>query len=384
MFPVRAGVSAETDYDQKFFTMPSIISQRKRPYPYVDEKFKFFNLTYKQKYTTWKGSRSSLNTHLEYIKSYHLFNSLITDENDIPVSVGNPLSMDHKSFCMLLQQDYKKNPENFSLKEQVEGTEITLFAYKGNWRFASKYKFPDEKTIDIFVEVAEAVGLKPAHLDEKYCYNFVFQHPKYTYIHRFTKPAIYLISAFSINQNKNTITRAFDIDLPGVLRPESVYRNFNKLDLVLREWKGKLPLPISQSELFKDKHIKHQHYQRGVCITHLPTGLTTTATNYAFKYFQRKTDGCRCDDDKCSCSIKHSAVSGNIANAIVSNTTCGDCRYSTYVCINCSERRREMTQIDDDYDDNDDEKTKSDEYDDDDDIEYPSSCRCMTCRSNAC
>lgn len=376
MLPVHAvGVSAETDYDQKFFMMPSIISQRKRPYG--DDKFKFFNLTYKQKYTAWKSSKARLNTHLEYIKTYHLFNSLITDENDVPVSVGNPLSMDHKSFCMLLQQDYKKNPDNFLLREHVEGTEITLFAYKGIWHFASKYKFADKKTIDLFVDVAEAVGLKPEHLDEKYCYNFVLQHPKYTYIHRFMKPAIYLISAFSINQNKNTITRAFDIHLPGVLRPDSVYINFNKLDLVLREWKGKLPVPILESELYKDKHIKHPHYQRGVCITHLPTGLTTTATNYAFKHFQRKTDGCRCDDDKCSCPIKHSAISGNIANAIVSNTSCYDCKYSTYVCETCSEKRREMTEIDDDSDEYDDD---SDEYDDDD-IEYPSSCRCMTCRA---
>ena len=376
----RVSYSPKTEYDQKFFIIPSVISERKRPYG--DDIFKFFNIKNNQKYIPWKGSRSSLYMHQEYIKTYHLFNSLITDNNNIPVSVGNPLSMNHQSFCKLLQQDYKKNPDHFLFQEQIEGTEITLFAYKGNWHFASKYKFADKKTIDLFIDVAEAVGLKPKHLDENYCYNFVLQHPKYVYVHRYMKPAIYLISAFSVNQNKNIITRVLNIDLPGVLTPESVYMNFNKLDLVLREWKGKLPVPILQSELYKDKHIKHPHYYRGICITHLPTGLTTTATNYAFNNFQRKTDGCRCDDDKCSCSIKHSAISGNIANAIVCNTTCYDCKFSSYICNTCSERRREMTEFDDDVDKPD--HYDDDDYDDDDDeLEYASSCRCMTCRRDA-
>jgi len=339
----------DTDYSEKYFNIPSVISHRKRPY--ADDVFKFFNLKNRQKRIPWKGSKATLYEQHEDIKTYNLFNSLITDVNNVPVSVGTPMPMDNKSFCKLFQADFmseilESTMDDFLFQELIEGTEITLFAYKGNWHFASKYNFADRKTIDLFVEAAEAVGLKPKHLNDNYCYNFVFQHPTVAYVHKFVKPAIYLISTFTVNQKDKIITRMFDIELPGVKTPESVYVNHNKLDMVLREWKGKMPKHVWDNDPYEGKYFMHPRTYRGVCITHLPSGLTTTATNYHFRGCYRDIQGCSCNGrDQCTCDMKgvfmDKAMSGNISKAFECPKSCPDCSNGgMYICYTCGPRTR--------------------------------------------
>jgi hypothetical protein len=336
----------DTDYSEKYFNIPSIISHRKRPYG--DDVFKFFNLKNNQKRIPWKGSNATLYSQHEDIKTYNLFNSLITDANNVPLSIGNTLPMDNKSFSKLLQCDFKENREHFLFQELIEGTEITLFAYNGNWHFASKYNFADKKTIDLFVEAAEAVGLKPKHLNDNYCYNFVFQHPEIAYVHKFVHHAIYLISTFTVNQKDKIITRLFDIDieLPGVQIPGNVHVNHDKIDLVLREWKGKLPKHVWDNDPHEGRFLMHPSTYRGVCITHLPSGLTTTATNYHFRGLYRDINDCSCNGrDQCTCIMKgvfmDKAMSGNISKAFQCPKYCCDCSDGRpYICYGCAPRPR--------------------------------------------
>jgi hypothetical protein len=330
-----------TDYNENFFNIPSVISQRKRAYG--DDVFKFFNLKNNQKRIPWKGSKASLYSQHDHIKTYNLFNSIITDLNNVPLSIGNTCPMDNKSFCKLLQSDFKENRQHFLFKELIEGTEITLFAYKGNWHFASKYNFADKKTIDLFVETAEAVGLKPKHLNDYYCYNFVFQHPEVAYVHKFVHHAIYLISTFTVNKKDKIIKRLFDndIELPGVKIPKNVHVNHVKIDLVLREWKGKLPKHVWDNDPHEGRFMMHPSTYRGVCITHLPSGLTTTATNYHFRGLYRDINGCSCcSRQQCTCNMKgvfmDKSMSGNISKAFQCPKSCSYCSNGrSYICTVC-------------------------------------------------
>ena len=332
----------DTDYNEKFFNIPSVISQRKRPYG--DDVFKFFNVKNNQKRIPWKGSNATLYSQHEDIKIYNLFNSLVTDVNNVPVSVGNTLPMDNKSFCKLFQPHFKANREQFLFQELIEGTEMTLFAFNGNWHFASKYNFVDKKTIDLFMEAAEAVGLKPTHLNDNYCYNFVFQHPEVAYVHKFVRPAIYLISTFTVSKKDKIITRLYDIELPGVKIPENVYVNHDIIDFVLREWKGKMPKHLWDNDPYDGKYFMHPSTYRGVCITHLPSGLTTTATNYHFRGLYRDINGCSCNGRYlCTCNMKgifmNKAMSGNISKAFQCPKYCPHCSDGrSYICTVCGPR----------------------------------------------
>jgi hypothetical protein len=334
--------TTETDYNENFFNIPSVISQRKRLYG--DDVFKFFNIKPYQKNIPWKGSKATLYIQHEAIKTYNLFNSLITDLNNVPLSIGNSLPMDNNSFCKLFQSHLKANRDDFLFQQLIEGTEITLFAYNGNWHFASKYNLAHNKTIDLFVEAAEAVGLKPKHLNDNYCYNFVFQHPKVAYVHKFVHHAIYLISTFTVSKKDNIITKLYDIQLPGVQIPGNVHLNHNKLEMVLREWKGKMPKHVWDNDPYEGKYFMHPSTYRGVCITHLPSGLTTTATNYHFRGLYRDINGCSCcARQQCTCNMKgvfmDKAMSGNISKAFQCPQSCSYCSDGRpYICTVCGPR----------------------------------------------
>jgi hypothetical protein len=139
----------------------------------------------------------------------------------------------------------------------------------------------------------------------------------------------------------------FDIELPGVKRPESVYVNHNKIEMVLREWKGKLPKHVWDNDPHEGRFLKHSDIYRGVCITHLPSGLTTTATNYHFRGLYRNINGCFCcARQQCTCNMKRAfmdkAMSGNISKAFECPESCIYCSdghsYICYICYVCGPR----------------------------------------------
>jgi hypothetical protein len=298
-------------------------------------QFKFFHL---KRYLKWNIQ----NTYTEDVKMFHLFNSFITDSNNTPLSVGTPQAMENKTFCKLFKKDYSDNKSDYLVRQLIEGTEINLFYHDGRWQFATKYKLAGPRTTSLFLECVEKLKVNLDDLDKTYCYNFIFQHPTIAYVHKFIHHAIYLISTFKVDRNLKCITQNYNIKIDGVKKPDSVIINHNTLEMILREWKGTMPKRVWDEDPYEGKYFMHMNTYKGISITHLPTGLFTTAINYHFKGLYRNINGCYCPArESCTCKKKDSfmekSMSGNISKAFTCPETCNKrCKIATYICHDCS------------------------------------------------
>jgi hypothetical protein len=297
-------------------------------------QFKFFHL---KRYLKWNIQ----NTYTEDVKMLHLFNSFITDSNNIPLSIGTPQAMDNKSFCRLFNNDFNRHQSEYLFRQLVEGTEINMFFHNNRWQFATKYKLAGAKTTSLFLECAEKLKVNLDDLDKTYCYNFVFQHPTVAYVHKFIHHAIYLINTFKIDSNLKCITQKYNNNkIRGVKTPNFVIVNHANLDLILREWKGTLPKHVLENDPYEGKYYAHMDAYKGISITHMHTGIFTTAINYHFKGKYRKINGCDCCPRKaCTCKNKDSfmdkSMSGNISKAFNCPETCNTCKFNLNICQDC-------------------------------------------------
>jgi hypothetical protein len=307
-----------------------------RTYRNKDElQFKFFHL---KRYLKWNIK----NTYTEDVKTLHLFNSFITDSKDIPVSVGTPQPMDNKSFCGLFNNDFTNNKEEYLVRELIEGTEINMFYYNSKWQFATKYKFADPETTSLFLDCVKVLNVNIDNLDKTYCYNFIFQHPTVAYVHKFIHRAIYLISAFKIDNNSKCVAQNYNIKITGVKEPDSVIINHSKLDMILREWKGTMPKHVWDEDPYEGKYFMHMDIYKGISITHMPTGLFTTAINYHFKGLYRDINGCHCCARKsCTCKMKNEFMNKSMSGSISKSYYCPEkcnkrCKTANYICHDCA------------------------------------------------
>jgi hypothetical protein len=147
----------------------------------------------------------------DLIKSSGLFRSVIVDDNNKIVAFSPPKSMSPVSF----QDIY--DTANCVAEEFIEGTMINMFYHNGEWEIATKssvggktYYFKQENNKDeeshdkitfrqMFLECCNAIDFDfDTCLNKKYCYSFVFQHPKNRIVSQIKTHKIYLIKVYTI------------------------------------------------------------------------------------------------------------------------------------------------------------------------------------------
>jgi hypothetical protein len=162
-----------------------------------------------EKYKIIKYEKALLTKEL--MASYGLCRSIIINNNKEIISFAPPKSIDPEIFI-------KKNPiikENIIAEEFVEGTMINLFWNKINWEITTRniigantsFIKPSKKTFrEMFFESVEINNIQMNELDKKICYSFVLQHPENKIVLSITKPQLYLVGMYGIDNKTFTIT----------------------------------------------------------------------------------------------------------------------------------------------------------------------------------
>tara|TARA_B100001059_G_scaffold236346_1_gene286325 strand:- start:9 stop:1232 length:1224 start_codon:yes stop_codon:yes gene_type:complete len=101
-------------------------------------------------------------------------------------------------------------------QEFVEGTMINLFYDNNEWELATKGTvggnsafFKDDEKITfrrMFLDSMNEYGLEFTMLNKNHCYSFVVQHPRNRIVSLVTKPTLYLIDVYEINNDDYSIT----------------------------------------------------------------------------------------------------------------------------------------------------------------------------------
>lgn len=122
------------------------------------------------------------------------------------------------------------NWNNCQVEESIDGTQIRLFYYDGEWRKATTrcsdayraYWYSDKSFGELFDEAAESGGFDYDSLDKSCCYSFVLCHPENRIVVKYEKP--YLVHV--VTRNLDTFEEVTDKSVvAGALRPK-VYTKF--------------------------------------------------------------------------------------------------------------------------------------------------------------
>ena len=168
---------------------------------------------------------------VDLIPSYGLCRSVIVNsENDV-VGFAPPKSLPPVSFI----DKYQITPNNDYIvaEEFVEGTMINVFFDKtigltGGWEISTRntvgatssfYKTPNCKTFrQMFMEASVENNLDINKLDPNLSYSFVLQHPDNRIVVPFSKPQLYLVGVYRIENSPDKV-----IVMPKFV---SEYKNF--------------------------------------------------------------------------------------------------------------------------------------------------------------
>lgn len=118
------------------------------------------------------------------------------------------------------------------VEKSIDGTQIKMFFYDGEWRYASTrcidanraYWYTNESFYDLFTDVKNEIDYN--RLNEKYCYSFVLCHPKNRIVMNYDEPKLYHV----LTRDLETLEEV-DIDI-GVEKPE-VFTNFETFEDLL-------------------------------------------------------------------------------------------------------------------------------------------------------
>ena len=144
----------------------------------------------------------------DYVSSYGLCRSIISNEDNQIVCYSPPKSIDRNTFA----NKYPVLDSNFIVEELVEGTMINMFYDKGHWEISTKgvigantrfFKTSDKTNFrKMFFDTFFNSGLTYEMLDKNYCYSFVLQHPHNRIVVPFTEPNLKLVAVYHIETNE--------------------------------------------------------------------------------------------------------------------------------------------------------------------------------------
>ena len=155
----------------------------------------------------------------DLISSYGLCRSVIINSANDVVGFAPPKSILAETFISNYPE-HKTN--NYIVAEEfVEGTMINVFfdptiGLTGGWEISTRntvgatssfYKSPNAKTFrQMFMDAATENKLDINKLEPQLCYSFVLQHPENRIVVPFSKPQLYLVGVYKINNTPNEIT----------------------------------------------------------------------------------------------------------------------------------------------------------------------------------
>jgi len=149
-----------------------------------------------------------------------LCRSVIINSTNKVVSFAPPKSYNADVFI----KKYSENTHGIEAQEFLEGTMINVFfdptiGVTGSWEISTRstvgatsrfFKFPNSKTFrQMFMEAATECKLDINKLEKELCYSFVLQHPENRIVVPFSKPQLYLVGVYKINNKLNNITVDF-------------------------------------------------------------------------------------------------------------------------------------------------------------------------------
>lgn len=157
---------------------------------------------------------------IDMIPTYGICRSVIVNSVGQVVSFAPPKSYSADGFI----NKYSENTHGIQAEEFVEGTMINVFfdptiGVTGSWEISTRntvgatssfYKSPGSKTFrQMFMEAASECKLDINKLETELCYSFVLQHPENRIVVPFSKPELYLVGVYKINNSPNNITIDF-------------------------------------------------------------------------------------------------------------------------------------------------------------------------------
>lgn len=167
-----------------------------------------------QDYKIIKYDKSFLTADL--IPTYGLCRSVIVNGAGNVVSFSPPKSVAADTFMNMYPS---KEAEPLVAQEFVEGTMVNVFwdpkiGLSGGWEIATRsvvgatgrfYKNSSKTFRDMFLEAAKENNLILNSLNKKYCYSFVMQHPENRIVIPFSKPQLYLVECYEINNTRDSV-----------------------------------------------------------------------------------------------------------------------------------------------------------------------------------
>ena len=157
---------------------------------------------------------------VDLIPSYGLCRSIVLNSDNKVVSFSPPKSIIADNFM----KKYNELDSSIQAEEFVEGTMINVFfdstiGVSGSWEISTRnivgatsnfYKYSGSKTFrEMFMEAALECKLDINKLESELCYSFVLQHPENRIVVPFSKPQLYLVGVYKINNNPDNITVDF-------------------------------------------------------------------------------------------------------------------------------------------------------------------------------
>ena len=157
---------------------------------------------------------------VDIIHSYGLCRSVILNSVNQVVCFAPPKSYKADIFI----KKYSENTIGIQAEEFLEGTMVNVFfdptiGVTGSWEISTRnnvgatssfFKSPGSKTFrQMFMEAAAECKLDINKLETKLCYSFVLQHPENRIVVPFSKPQLYLVGVYKINNRPNNVTIDF-------------------------------------------------------------------------------------------------------------------------------------------------------------------------------
>ena len=167
-------------------------------------------------YKVIRYDKNVLNEDL--ISSYGLCRSVIINSANKVVGFAPPKSIAADTFIQ--KYPHHKEDDSIIAEEFVEGTMINVFfdpsiGLTGGWEISTRntvgatssfYKSPHAKTFrQMFMEAAAENNLDINQLNPDLCYSFVLQHPENRIVVPFSKPQLYLVGVYKIDNKSNEI-----------------------------------------------------------------------------------------------------------------------------------------------------------------------------------
>ena len=156
----------------------------------------------------------------DLIPIYGVCRSVIVNSANQVVSFAPPKSYNADAFI----KKYPENTNAVEAQEFVEGTMINVFfdptiGVTGSWEISTRntvgatssfFKSPGSKTFrQMFMEAASECKLDINKLETELCYSFVLQHPENRIVVPFSKPQLYLVGVYKINNRPDNVTIDF-------------------------------------------------------------------------------------------------------------------------------------------------------------------------------